>query len=260
MKLRLYVDEVGNPDLGSSEDKNHRYLSLTGVLMDLAYVEEVAFPQIEALKRKHFESHPDDPVILHRKELVSKKYPFERLKDSARASAFNSEILELLERLQYTVVTVAIDKMEHKNRYSVWRFDPYHYCLRVMLERFVAILEAKGCRGDVMAESRGGKEDRRLKESFEKLVLSGTDYVEPQRFLSALTSRQLKVKPKANNISGLQIADLLAHPSFRSMLAEKEGEAMTAPFGIQIVRILNRSKYHRSKAGKVDGYGRKWLP
>jgi len=28
MKYRLYVDEVGNPDMGASEDPNHRYLSL----------------------------------------------------------------------------------------------------------------------------------------------------------------------------------------------------------------------------------------
>ena len=29
MKYRLYVDEVGNPDMGASEDPNHRYLAVT---------------------------------------------------------------------------------------------------------------------------------------------------------------------------------------------------------------------------------------
>ena len=100
----------------------------------------------------------------------------------------------------------------------------------------------------------------RLKKSFEELILQGSEFVTPQRFLSALTSRQLKVKPKSNNIAGLQIADLLAHPSFRSMLAERDGAAMTAPFGGRIVEILKHSKYHRSKSGRIDGYGRKWLP
>jgi hypothetical protein len=37
-KYRMYVDEVGNPDLGSSGNPNHRYLSLTGVMIDLEYV------------------------------------------------------------------------------------------------------------------------------------------------------------------------------------------------------------------------------
>ena len=36
-KLRLYVDEVGNPDLGHSDDPNHRFLSLTGVALDLRH-------------------------------------------------------------------------------------------------------------------------------------------------------------------------------------------------------------------------------
>lgn len=260
MKYRIYIDEVGNPDLGSSENQNERHLSLTGVILELGYVDSVVFPRLESLKKKHFGSHPDEPVILHRKELVGKKPPFHALSDPDADHLFKTELLALLQDLDFTVITVAIDKLDHKNRYSVWRFDPYHYCLRVMLERFVPFLEERRTRGDVMAESRGGKEDMRLKRSFEELVLKGSDYVDPQRFLSALTSRQLKVKPKGNNIAGLQIADLIAHPSFRSMVAERDNQPMAAPFGRQIVEILNESKYHRSKNGRIEGYGRKWLP
>lgn len=260
MKYRIYIDEVGNPDLGSSENPNERHLSLTGVIFELSYIDSVVFPRIESLKRKYFGSHPDEPVILHRKELVGKKSPFHLLTDPDADHRFKTELLALLRELDFTVITVAIEKLDHKNRYSVWRFDPYHYCLRVILERFVPFLEQQHARGDVMAESRGGNEDMRLKRSFEELVLKGSDFVEPQRFLSALTSRQLKVKPKTNNIAGLQIADLIAHPSFRSMLAERDNEPMSAPFGRQIVEILNDSKYHRSKFGIIDGYGRKWLP
>ena len=72
MKYRLYIDEVGNSDLGSSKDPNHRYLSLTGIILELDYVSTTAFPAIEALKRDYFDSHPDEPIILHRKELVNK--------------------------------------------------------------------------------------------------------------------------------------------------------------------------------------------
>jgi hypothetical protein len=55
-------------------------------------------------------------------------------------------------------------------------------------------------------------EDRRLNDSFERLWQNGTDYVAPEEFRKSLTSRQLKVKTKANNIAGLQLADLIAHP------------------------------------------------
>ena len=49
-KFRMYIDEVGNSDLGSSDDPNHRFLSLTGVVVDLRYVSEVLYPQMEDLR------------------------------------------------------------------------------------------------------------------------------------------------------------------------------------------------------------------
>ncbi|MCX5675541.1 MAG: DUF3800 domain-containing protein, partial [Planctomycetota bacterium] len=130
----------------------------------------------------------------------------------------------------------------------------------VLLERFVRRLESLGYEGDVMAESRGGKEDKRLKDSFARLVREGTDYVGAEKLADRLTSSQLKVKPKANNIAGLQLADLIAHPSFRATLARHNQEALAPTFGGEIAAILERSKYHRSPQGRIEGWGRKWLP
>ncbi|MEE8404332.1 MAG: DUF3800 domain-containing protein, partial [candidate division Zixibacteria bacterium] len=61
-KYRMYVDEVGNPDMGSSDNPNHRFLSLTGVIIELNYVKDVFHPELEKLKTKHFEAHPDEPI------------------------------------------------------------------------------------------------------------------------------------------------------------------------------------------------------
>jgi len=255
-KFRLYIDESGNSDLGSSENPIHRFLSLTGVIVDLAYVGTTLFPQLEALKRKYFNSHPDDPLVLHRKELLQAKFPFENLRVAETRRAFDAEFLGLLEAWEYTVITVCLDKMEHKKTYQVWTYDPYHYCLALLLERYIMFLERKKCSGDVLAESRGGKEDQRLKNSFLNLWREGTQYIGPERFQATLTSKQLKVKSKANNISGLQIADVLSHPS-RSEILLENGKRMEslAPFARKIVSILN-DKYYR-----VDEkmYGKKFL-
>jgi hypothetical protein len=260
MKYRMYVDEVGNSDLGASTNPNHRYLSLSGVIFELDHVDKVVFPVIENLKKRYFNSHPDDPIVFHRKELVNKKPPFEALQDPNIEQPFNQELLSLLRDLDYLVITAVIDKLEHQRRYSVWRFDPYHYCLTVLVERYVLWLQDHGCQGDVLAESRGGKEDRRLKDSFERVYEKGSDYMKPEQFVTCLTSRQLKVKSKGNNIAGLQIADLIAHPSFRATLARRENQALAENFGGQIARILEESKYKRGPNGRIDGWGRKWLP
>ena len=252
----MYVDECGNPDLESSDNPNHRFLSLTGVIIDLDYVSSILYGQIESLKSKYFGSHPDDPIILHRKELVNAKRPFEVLKDIKIRNKFDNELLNYLKNWKYTVVTVCLDKKSHKETYHVWRYEPYHYCLALLLERYAIFLEQHQAQGDVMAESRGGKEDRKLKDSFIRLWESGTEYITPERFQKVLTSKRLKVKPKANNISGLQIADIIAHPSRTEILLENsQRETQLAPFAKKIVAILEAKYYQHG--GKI--FGKKFI-
>jgi hypothetical protein len=256
MKYRIYIDEVGNPDLESSDNPNHRFLSLTGVIMKLDYVQATVFPQLEALKARYFESHPDEPVILHRKEMLNHKHPFEPLKNLNIREQFNNDLLRLLNEWEYTVISVCIDKKNHKDTYQVWRYEPYHYCLAILLERYHFFLNERNVKGDVMAESRGGKEDMRLKKSFSKLWEDGTEFIPPEKFHNVLTSKQLKVKSKANNVAGLQLTDLLAHPSRNEILHENGFlEKGLPPFGKAIVAVL-QGKYYQ-KDGRI--FGKKFL-
>jgi Protein of unknown function (DUF3800) len=261
VKYRMYVDEVGNSDLRASlSNANHRYLSLTGVIFELDYAAEVLRPRLEDIKTRYFGSHPDDPLILHRKELVNQRRPFDALLDPEVKSAFDSELLELIHALDYVVITAVIDKLAHLTQYRAWRYDPYHYCLAVLLERYALWLVSRGARGDVMAESRGGKEDRRLKEEFSRIFQSGTSFVPHSTLVERFTSSELKVRPKSSNVAGLQFADLLAHPSYAAMKAGREGRPLPANFGGKVAAILEASKYRRAALGTIDGWGRKWLP
>lgn len=255
-KYRMYVDEVGNPDLRSSDNPNHRFLSLTGVIIDLEHVRNRIHPEMEQLKRQNFDSHPDEPLIFHRKELVNAKPPFQSLKDPQRREAFDAELLEHLKQWEYTIITVCLDKKRHRDMYTTWRYDPYHYCMAVLLERFNFWLNRLSARGDVMAESRGGKEDRRLKDSYDRLWKQGTDFVGPEQFQNAFTSSQLKVKPKTANISGLQLADLIAHPSRSEILDENKLLGRSLPSFAQRVITILQNKYDQSE-GVV--YGKKFL-
>ncbi len=252
----MYVDEVGNSDLDSSSNPLHRFLSLTGVIIDLNYVSKTLYPEMEKLKAEFFNSHPDDPIILHRKEILNGKHPFEVLRDEKIRKKFDKNILKYLSNWEYTVISVCLDKKSHKETYQIWRFDPYHYCLALLLERYMFFLDQHHAKGDVMAESRGGKEDMRLKKSFLNLWNEGTEYISPQRLHNVLTSKQLKVKPKANNISGLQLADLIAHPS-RNEILDDEGllDRPLPPFGTKVIDILQH-KYYRHD-GKI--FGKKFI-
>jgi len=259
---RIYIDEVGNHDMTHADDHNQRFLSLTGVILESDYTLRVVLPEMDQIKRDFFQSDPDVPVIFHRKELVNKRPPFHPLRDLDVEQRFNTALLAALTRWDYRVVTVVIDKKAHRDQYQVWRYHPYHYCLTVLLERFVLFLHYNDYRGDVMVESRGGKEDAKLKDSYARLYGRGTDNIPPERWRERLTSGELKVKPKSANIAGLQIADLIAHPSRRELLIEHQliiDDRDT--FGDQICAILRQSKYHRHwRTGQIVGYGKKLLP
>ena len=262
MEFRLYVDEVGNGDLkGAATDANIRYLSLTGVLTRKITHDRVIQPRFDTLKESLFGPVPAIPVVLHRRDLVRREGPFAILRDPEMLQTFNTAILSLFEDLPYLVITVLIDKKAHLERYGVWHYDPYHYCLRCLVERYIMYLQAHGFRGDVLIESRFKKADKRLKASFENIYKNGTGHLPARIIQSHLTSGDILMKPKIANVAGLQLADLLAHPSARYMRYEKDKLQQPDDFGARVARILVEKKYRRHpNSRRIEGFGLKWLP
>src|ERR1035437_5482987 len=104
-----------------------------------------------------------------------KKHPFKALLNTQTEKNFNLEFLELLSKWEFVTITVLIDKLAHQKLYEIWRYDPYHYCMAVMFERYHLKLKELNVMGDMMVEARGGKEDIRLKESYKEIFKNGTD-------------------------------------------------------------------------------------
>jgi Protein of unknown function (DUF3800) len=255
--FRIFIDEVGNHDLKSSDDPNHRYLSLTGVIMRLDYELEGFTTALNAVKQDIFGT---TNIILHRRDILTAKPPFEALNNEATRAHFDELVLKLMGTASYRAFTVVIDKHEHQHKYAVWRFHPYHYCLTVTLERYVQFLSKFHQPGDVMVESRGKKENMQLEKAYKHIYQNGSDHVPSTLFQQHLTSRELKIRQKAANIAGLQLADLIANPSCRDLICEKTGAQMMAEFGKEVVEVLKKKRYLRSPTGKIPGWGTKWLP
>jgi len=259
MRFRIYVDETGNSGKKSLTDPNNQYLSLTGVIFEEVYARTVLEDKITNLKNQFFSNNEGTPVILHRSEIINKRGPFKVFKDPDIEQEFNRKLLQLLNNLEYKVITVVIDKHEHINRYTKWQAHPYHYCLEVILERFIFFLD-RSHKGDLLFEARSKKQDKQLNKSYGYYFQNGTRYKNWSEIQECITSKQLKLRPKYSNIAGLQVADLIAHPSFIGTKATHLGETLPNTFGAKIYEILERDKYYRSPMGRIDGYGRKWLP
>ncbi len=239
----------------SSADPNERYLGLTGVIMDVGYAEGTFSTALNAIKAEVFGR---SDFSLHRREILNRKpEPFTVLREEAKRQQFDGLILELMEESKYRTFTVVIGKREHRAKYAVWQFQPYHYCMTVMLERYVRWLDRIDAIGDVLAESRGKKENKQLSKAYRRIYTRGTDHVPDRLFKARLTSAEIKLKAKAENIAGLQLADLIASPSCRELICRQTKQPMTAEFGQKVVEILYKKKYLRSI---YDGHVPGWEP
>src|SRR5262245_60120747 len=111
MSYRLYVDEVGNDDLGNVTDARHRYLSLTGVAIHHDHVRDYATPELNRLKTDLFREHdPDIPVVFHRKDIMNRRGPFGILRDPDKQDEFDRRLIMYLGQTDYTAFTCLIDK------------------------------------------------------------------------------------------------------------------------------------------------------
>lgn len=257
-RFRLYFDETGNGDLHAfKKDPNQKYLSLTGIVVRQDTHDTDLTSQLNNIKTAIFGT---ENIVFHRRELMAKKAPFEALKDDKVREDFDNRCLAIVNGLAGPVFTVSIDKEAHFNKYKVWQFAPYHYAMVCMLERFVLWLNRTNNVGDIMGEIRGPTHDAQLRQAARHFYKHGTT-VKTEVIQRCLVTKELKLESKAANIAGLQVADILAHPAHRSFKMEKLQQQIPNDYGASLVRILEKSKYDRNRwTGKVEGYGKKWLP
>lgn len=258
--IRLYVDEVGTDSLKGLDKDNNRYLSLTGTAIELSHARDFLKPKLDELKATLFDDDPDAPIILHRKEILGGKGRFEPIRSNPEfREQFDKAIFDIFTQTDYTVITVLIDKRWMQEQKHWLRTHPYNYLMEILVEKFVQYLDRKGDIGDIMPESRQGK-DGILQAEYERVRGCGTDWVCSETIKSKLRASNLKFRSKKANSAGLQLCDLIAHPS-HILVRETMGHDVTlGPFASKVADILKSSKYDRSYYGRTKGYGFKHLP
>ena len=196
-------------------------------------------------------------MILHRDDIINRRFYFWRLRNEEAAKAFDDDLLDFIRKQEFLVITVVIDKKTHIEQYGDVAYHPYHYCLAVLLERYCGFLNFFNSEGDVLAESRGRTEDQQLKQAYQEIYSTGTRQRNSEFFRQVLTSSEIKLKPKVANIAGLQLSDLLAYPSKQEILIEEQRISdINENFGKKICRCI-QDKYNKQVyQGRTKGYGK----
>lgn len=255
---RLYIDEAGDHTYKDLEYVSHRYLGLLGCVFERASDYQKAADELKALKEEFWpKPDPDRPVIFHREDMINCRKYFSVFKTNEIKDKFDVKLIEYLKKQNFTIINVILDKKSHVSQYK-YPINPYDYCLTAMLERYCGWLKMKKNVGDVLAESRGGKEDRQLKAVYKKIYHHGTYHrTDPKFFNDVLTSCEIKIKPKITNIAGLQIADILAYPLKEKMFYERNvrKDNFVGTFNEKIFNAV-KDKYNRQLfTGRIQGYG-----
>jgi len=255
-RYRLYLDESGDHVFNMTSEIPHHFLCLLGCWFqnpDYLLFHEA----LESLKARHFHHHPDNPVILHREDMINARNAFKILRDENKRKKFDSELLDVVQNAEFKIVAVVIDKAALRVAYGEAAAHPYHLGIGFLLQRYAGYLNRINRMGDVMAEARGGAEDRLLKESYTRIYEHGSWGVTSAAFFqSALSSRQLKLSNKRTNISGVQLADLLAHPTKMWVLSHYGYiKDKPAPFAERLMGIVEHKFNRQLYSNQLDGYG-----
>lgn len=253
---RLYLDESGDHVFRLIDDDHHRYLGLIGVWFDVEGPYRTFAWELQELKASIFGCHPDDePLCLHRKDMVQRRGVFGVLKNPDVNRRLEEGLMDLLGRAEFRMTCVVLDKKEYAEP-----AHPYHACISVLLEQYAGWLETSNGKGDVMAESRGSREDNELRSAFERTIETGTRLCSPDQIQRVLTSGKLKLKKKEHDIAGLQIADLLAYPLRREMVCEQGSRQPPQDFSAALLDVARPKLYCHPGTGEIEGYGKIRLP
>lgn len=236
-RFLAFFDECGDHSLVKINPQLPLFLLCTVIVDRQAYAEKV-IPAIGAFKLRYF-AH--EGVNLHSRDIRKAEGPFAILQNAAVRERFMTELTALIAAMPATVFATAINKHGFVARYGHEARNPYNVALEYSFERVLHFMEAQGeTHLPVIAEARGKQEDNALQASFYKLLSQGTHYNEAERFRKLVCP--ISFRRKNDNIAGIQLADLCAHPIARRVL--RPGEAN---------RAFDVVAPHIYQAGRVNG-------
>ena len=169
--------------------------------------------------------------MLHNYDIRHAKGEFSFLLPKEKRSLFRGLVSALIKDIPVSIVATAVDKRclsKHLDN------NPYSLALESCLEQTVSFLEKRGQLQHLthlIVESRGRPEDEDLTLAFKNI----SDQTPFKRY-----PLDIKFANKQTNSSGLQIADLVAHPIGKHVMKR---EQPNQAFDIVKEKLLGYPKY-----------------
>lgn len=235
----IYADESGDPHLGKDFDENYPVFVLVFCIFKKTDYTDFVICNLSKIK---FDFWGHDAVVFHSHKIRKQKESFSLLNNKEAYEKFMERINDLIANNPFTIVATVIDKRVLKKKYDV-PANPYNLGLLFCLERVTRFLEEKGQKDritHIIVEARGAKEDAELELEFRRIMDLPN---------GKFAKFEIVFSDKKSNGTGLQVADLVAHPIGKFVIdPKKENKA----YGIV------KKKFHRYP--KHEGKGLKIFP
>jgi hypothetical protein len=238
----IYADESGDHSLVSINPQNPVFVLAFCIFEKRAYIETVV-PMVQRLK---FDFFGHDCVVLHSHEIRKARGEFNILLNPQTRQTFIDRVNEVMAAAPVTVIAAVIDKQRHVRQYND-PANPYEIALTFCMERLQHWMREHGQGrrlSHLMVERRGASEDAKLELEFRRIV-QGRNQV------GAMPNLDIRFMDKKHNSTGLQFADLVAHPIGRHVIN---------PLQANRAYELIEPKLRRSSSGRIRGYGLKIFP
>ena len=187
-----------------------------------------------------------DAIVLHGHEIRKQHGDFNILLNPERRAAFIDLVSIALAQSPFIVIAAAIDKSLHVKRHAQ-PDNPYEIALTYCMEQMQRFLDEQG-QADrtthVLVEKRGRAEDQLLELVFRRVA-------DGENSVGLMPNLAIRFMDKKHNSTGLQIADLIAHPVARHVIDPQQPNRafdIVAP------------KLRRGPGGEVSDYGLKVFP
>jgi len=212
-----FFDECGDYSL-EQIDRDFPLFVLSTVIVERTVYHGQIIPAMGRLKMR-FWNH--EGVNLHSREIRKALGDFSFMQVPQKRALVLSALSGLMKELPITLFITAVHKQEHKQRYGMAATNPYDLALTYAFERALHFLDGeKEVHLPVTAEARGKNEDNELEAAFYRRMTQGTRFIPAERFQRLKCP--ITFRRRTDNIAGLQIADLCAHPAARQVLKPEQ--------------------------------------
>lgn len=212
-RFLAFFDECGDHSL-EKIDRDFPLFILALIVVERSVYRDQILPEFNRFKLRYF-NH--EGVNLHSRDIRLAAGPFALLQNPVVRPEFMAELSAIMERLPFTLFISAIQKQKYLEQRGGNAANPYDLALEFTMEGLFHFLQEHGEQHlPIVADARGKREDNALEQVFERLMTQGTANIPAEQF--GRMSCNLSFQSKKNNILGVQLADLCAHPCARHIL------------------------------------------